>query len=137
MIYDSPRGRALLFGGFGGGNRNDTWEWDGTTWVDRTPASVKPPAAIRSTSSTIRSAGHAALRRLPAGAAARVRRHLAVERRDADVEQSDSVAESRTLVGHAMTFDTDRGTVLLFGGGGGPALSSDTWEWNGTSWKKR
>ena len=41
------------------------------------------------------------------------------------------------LVGHAMTFDTERARVLLFGGAGGPALSAETWEWNGAAWKKR
>ena len=28
----------MLFGGYGGSYRGDTWEWDGTVWVDKTPA---------------------------------------------------------------------------------------------------
>lgn len=40
MAYDAARDRIVLFGGFGcdspGGNLADTWEWDGTTWLDRT-----------------------------------------------------------------------------------------------------
>ena len=46
VIWDSMRGRAVLFGGFDEttGRRNDTWEWDSATmtWIDRTPAGTKP-----------------------------------------------------------------------------------------------
>ena len=41
MAYDSVRGRLVLFGGLDystGARRGDTWEWDGTTWINRTPA---------------------------------------------------------------------------------------------------
>ena len=44
MAYDSQRGRVVLFGGYGdSGGLADTWEWDGSTWVERTPA-TSPPA---------------------------------------------------------------------------------------------
>ena len=46
VVWDSMRGRAVLFGGFdeATGRRNDTWEWDSATmaWIDRTPAGTKP-----------------------------------------------------------------------------------------------
>ena len=44
MAYDSARGVVVLFGGSGncGGACDDTWEWDGTTWTQRTP-STSPP----------------------------------------------------------------------------------------------
>ncbi|MBK9129797.1 MAG: hypothetical protein IPM13_18740 [Phycisphaerales bacterium] len=40
MVWDSGRGLAVLFGGLGSGSAflNDTWEWDGRTWLNRTPA---------------------------------------------------------------------------------------------------
>jgi hypothetical protein len=34
MAYDAARQRVVLFGGYG---LADTWEWDGTTWVQRNP----------------------------------------------------------------------------------------------------
>src|SRR5207249_2202662 len=40
MAYDSARGRVVLFGGLGlgGCRRGDTWEWDGTAWIEKAPA---------------------------------------------------------------------------------------------------
>lgn len=43
MVWDARRGVSVLFGGLGSGAtvadlyRNDTWEYDGTNWVGRTP----------------------------------------------------------------------------------------------------
>lgn len=47
MAYDIKRDRIVLFGGTSGGSNGskaDTWEWDGTTWVDRTPPFGSPAA---------------------------------------------------------------------------------------------
>jgi hypothetical protein len=40
MTYDSARGRVVLFGGLGAtqGLLADTWEYDGTTWIEVSPA---------------------------------------------------------------------------------------------------
>ncbi len=48
MAYDTARGVCVLFGGAIGaatGDTNETWEWDGTNWANRTPA--KGPHARR------------------------------------------------------------------------------------------
>jgi hypothetical protein len=49
MAYDSGRQRVVLFGGTngvaGGALHSDTWEWDGATWLERTPASGPSPSA--------------------------------------------------------------------------------------------
>ena len=44
MVYDTARQRVVLFGGVSApiGSVNDTWEYDGTTWTQRTPASAPP-----------------------------------------------------------------------------------------------
>lgn len=44
MVWDSVRERVVLFGGSTGTRQKDTWEWDGTAWVDRTPAAIWPSA---------------------------------------------------------------------------------------------
>jgi hypothetical protein len=36
MVYDSVRGRLVLFGGYGVDALNDTWELDGMTWTEVT-----------------------------------------------------------------------------------------------------
>lgn len=33
MVYDSVRGRVVLFGGYGNTNLGDTWEWDTENWT--------------------------------------------------------------------------------------------------------
>jgi len=52
LAYDTTRERVVLFGGAtqlnGAGRAQDTWEFDGTTWIQATPA-VSPPARIAHT----------------------------------------------------------------------------------------
>src|SRR5258706_10036725 len=47
MAFDAARGRIVMFGGCAGSmcavRLGDTWEWDGTRWHEKTPAS-SPPA---------------------------------------------------------------------------------------------
>ena len=44
LAYDSARFRTVLFGGAGNiGVLSDTWEWDGTTWTQKSLA-TSPPA---------------------------------------------------------------------------------------------
>jgi hypothetical protein len=38
MAFDSARGEAVMFGGLTGGMTNQTWVWNGTTWLLRSPA---------------------------------------------------------------------------------------------------
>jgi len=44
VVWDSMRGRAVLFGGFDEttGRLNDTWEWDGSNWSSVTTTGTKP-----------------------------------------------------------------------------------------------
>lgn len=37
---------------------------------------------------------------------------------------------------HAMAYDSDRGTVMLFGGADDCRVLGDLWEWNGKTWHK-
>lgn len=43
MVWDAARSRVVLFGGRSPAYLNDTWEWDGTIWTNKTPASNNPP----------------------------------------------------------------------------------------------
>ncbi len=38
IVFDTARHRVVLFGGFTSAWVNDTWEWDGIGWQQRTPA---------------------------------------------------------------------------------------------------
>ena len=37
LAFDAARGRTVLFGGGNGAGAtfDDTWEWDGSTWIER------------------------------------------------------------------------------------------------------
>src|SRR5262245_4263147 len=50
MAYDLARARTVLFGGRGPTGTcfcdvSDTWEWDGTTWTQRSPLQSPPATA--------------------------------------------------------------------------------------------
>jgi hypothetical protein len=86
VAYDTARGVTVLFGGAtsleSDGLRGDTWEWDGTEWRERQPATSPPPCWL-----------------------------------------------------HAMAYDSSRHVTVLFGGAGGDSAEpGTTWEWDGTSW---
>jgi uncharacterized protein (TIGR03437 family) len=51
MAFDTSRGRVVLFGGYGpaypgGADTNDTWEFDGSTWVQVLPQ-ASPPSLVQ------------------------------------------------------------------------------------------
>lgn len=83
IAYDSRRDRVVLFGGYSiAFQLSDTWEWDGSGWIEKTPSSV--PAARG---------------------------------------------------GHTMAYDSARGRVVLFGGQDFLYTPyADTWEWDGEDW---
>jgi hypothetical protein len=46
MAHDVARERMVLFGGNDPGRLGDTWEWDGESWTQRTPATNPPPRNV-------------------------------------------------------------------------------------------
>jgi hypothetical protein len=44
MAWDEGRQRVIVFGG-SPNSLADTWEWDGTTWLQRMPLNPPPPSA--------------------------------------------------------------------------------------------
>ena len=138
MAYDSGRGRVVLFAG---ANENDfadfgdTWEWDGTSWIERTPAA-----------SPITRFGHAM-----AYDAARGRVVLfggydfAGSQVLADTWEWDGkdwiattpATNPPARFGQAMAYDAARQRIVLFGGAGATSELADTWEWDGSTWTER
>ena len=128
MAYDSARGVSVLFGGDGAsGLSSSTWEWDGTSWTQRTMATA-PPARVW-------------------GAMAYDSTHKQIVLFGGDnsndtwvydgtawTQVSPTSSPSQRL-GPAMAYDPTRGRVVLFGGrdANGQRLA-DTWEWDGAAW---
>ena len=141
MAYDSTRGVVVLFGGRGENDwylLDDTWEWDGTSWVECNPASQ--PTGRREHTMVYDS----------------VRGVIALfggfdingtilddtwEYDGMNWVQRSPASWPPARAGHAMAYDIARSIVVLFGGyyisGGNAIQRSDTWEWDGTSWVER
>src|SRR5438552_12415430 len=129
MAYDGVRGRAVLFSGVGvngGGNPADTWEWDGSNWSQRSPATS--PAART---------GHAMA--FDSGRGVTVLFGGMYYRNDTwEWDGNNWIPRAPPVsppvrFGHALAYDSGRGVTVLFGGAGDSGPRNDTWEWNGAA----
>jgi hypothetical protein len=132
MVYDGARNRVVVFGGLGpnGSRLDDTWEWDGSTWIHHTPATSPAPRYLHAM------AYDAARGRVvlfgglgPTGLL------------DDTWEWDGSAWIERfpttrppVRAAHAMAFDAARGRVVLFGGDQLGGYRDDTWDWDGNTW---
>lgn len=137
LVFDSVRDRVVVFGGIDVASPNpgflaDTWEYDGTTWVQRAVAgpSARSEYAMAFDSvrgETILFGGRDALG----------------QRGDtwsfdgvAWLQRSTTGPSARSQA--AMAFDLGSARVALFGGSPGfGAYLDDTWEWDGVTWIPR
>jgi len=145
MAYDSARGRVVLSGGgaISGSSYADTWDWDGNTWVKRTPA-TSPPARSFHAMAYDSARGHLVLFGGVSG--------YDINDGDLPHDLADTwESDGNTWVqrtpstspparhGHAMAYDSARGRVVLFGGYYEDEdfqyqYFADTWEWDGNTW---
>jgi hypothetical protein len=134
MAYDAARRQVVLFGGYDGQDRNDTWTWDGRTWTEQDPATLPPP-------------------RSPV--------QLAYDAVNQEVLlwDYDTLEGGETWVwngwdwtqrlppvsppywdGYRMAYDGANREVLLFGGAScgdlGCNYNRETWTWNGIEWAR-
>ena len=138
LAFDPVRNEIVLFSGTAGSANflGDTWVWNGTTWAQRAVVLPPPPRSAHAmvydrarsqvvlfggttpsmfdgTNETWTWNGAAWSQRAPA-------------------------TSPPVRFGHALTFDSARGEVLLYGGYNRTSnLLGDTWVWNGTTWIAR
>jgi hypothetical protein len=142
MAYDSARGRTVMYGGAVSGRwDSDTWEWDGSSWNRMAVPGPGPRAAFRMVYDT---------------------KHRVVVLfggigpPKADGTPQDYLRDTWTWNGvewrrvsgngpagrrdYSLTFDSQRGLVLLYGGAArsGPATQrfNDMWAWDGETWRE-
>ena len=129
MFHDPVSRKVILFGGTGlSSDLDDTWSWDGFLWS-------KPPSTAPSPPSSTTDDG-------PATYHEAARRTVIWTRSGAWTwNGSDWSAPGAGLApsprrGVAMTYDTDRQRVVLFGGRdrADDRLLDDTWLFDGTTW---
>jgi hypothetical protein len=140
MAYDSVRGRTVLFGGFQTSPSvailGDTWEWDGVTWAQQTPAVSPPPR--RKHAMAFDSARGVTV--LFGGAYGGPTYSDTWEWNGAEWTERQPAIVPALREYHAMAYDSIRGVTVLFGGRTGSSTSTaldDTWEWDGSAWTQR
>lgn len=136
MAYDSARGHSLLFGGSGGSGRSpalydDTWVWDGSSWLQQSPAVSPQP---RFGACVVYDAAREAV--ILFGGCGRAGFPLD----DAWAWSGSSWSECNPIhrpcprAYAAMTYDEANQQVILFGGQGMEGATNDTWLWDGHDW---
>lgn len=132
MAHDRARGVTVLFGG--SETNRETWEWDGTTW---TLKSNTGPAARRDHAMAYDSARGVTVLFGGKSGCCQVFGDTWEWDGQSWVQRATSLPDNFPngyRVRHAMSFDSARGVVVMFGGS---PLNNQTWEWNGSKWTRR
>jgi len=134
MAYDWANGRVLLFGGYGSKNMNDTWAWTGSDWVKLTPSTTPPiksrmgMVAIKETKEIVMYGGTTT-----SSTATPTTEMWKWDGKDwAQVKQSGGPTSG---VAPGMVYDELRSRIVFYGGHN-VSPKPDTYEWDGTAWKK-
>jgi hypothetical protein len=154
MAFDSVRNVVVLFGGEQGGDNgpehyfDDTWEWDGITWTNVSPAGnsgTDYPSARR---------GHAMVFDSDRGVVVLFGGEFNESENYSDIWEWDGttwtdVSPTSGTAGvdfpierrfHSMAYDSSRQVVVMFGGDFEWAtyMFGDLWEWDGNAgtWSK-
>lgn len=135
MVFDSARGRVVLFGGvdFAGNTRDDTWEWDGVSW-QLVASGINSPGGPRDFTAMAYDANRG-VTVLFGGLPPVV-----------ETWEWDGINWTPVLTPnfpspacgdrhmHAMTYDAVAQRVLLFGGLDCNGLNNDLWSYDGVDW---
>ncbi len=141
MAYDSARDRIVLFGGRDAtSDLSDTWEWDGSTWAQLSPTTHPTPRSAHSMAydpdrqRTVLFGGFAHT----AGTFLVSLLGDTWEWDGNDWAQRSPATSPSGRLASAMVYDVDARRTVLFGGEDlhGNAVSTDTWEWDGSDWSR-
>jgi hypothetical protein len=147
LAFDSFRGVAVMFGGFGKTSPpslGDTWEWNGERWLEGgvpggtpDPRAQVPPAR---NSHAMASAGPSGGVLLVGGALSSAPRLIdTLWLWNGSSWQAQSDAGPPGLALPAAVYDTRRNVLVVYGGAGlgNGTLYGNTWEWDGNIWEQR
>lgn len=148
LVYEPVRGRVVVFGGLTTALRpnmppgvfrdlalNDTWEWDGATWIrDTSPTAPSPRQGFAMASDGRRIVLFGGLETVQDNSSPMNDTWVLVDTQW--VRRSPRSAPSRRF-NAAMAYDPSRDKLVLFGGHVSPVDVSETWEWDGAEWTQR
>lgn len=134
-VYDSARGRVVLFGGSDGSTLfGDTWEYDGGNWAEiQTDSAPSPRRGHAMAYDTQRERTV-----LFGGVTDDTVANDTWEFDGVDwikVGPTPGIPSARAF--HAMAYDGARNCVVLYGGSTSAGLAQDTWEFDGVDWARR
>ena len=132
MVYDSARGKVVMFGGNEAGFDflNETWEYDGGAWTQVTTASS--PDARRSHAMVYDSGREKTV--MHAGRVSGSYLDDTWEYDGVDWTQQNTAYSPLARYSHAMAYDSARGETVMFGGYAGGWPQSDDYEYEGVTW---
>jgi hypothetical protein len=137
LAYDSKRKVVVMFGGYGGngGDRSDTWEFDGTNWRQRSSGGPYPRFDMEM--------AYDEARGLVVLFGGQHQSSRSVRLGDTWVWDGKVWLEHFGIPGPgkrtyaSMAYDSKRQVVVLTGGTDRSGTNfDDTWEWNGKTWTK-
>ncbi len=142
MAYDAAHQQVVLFGGTAGittGSElfNDTWLWDGSTWVRQKPVNSPSP---RYGAAIAYDEAHSQIV-LFGGVTSTTQLTLSGETWIWDPGHNtwilQNVSGPSPRYKASMAYDSNTHQLILFGGGTSAVNAfADTWAWNGTGWKQ-
>ena len=128
MAYDFLHHRSVLFGGYDGNYLSDTWQFDGSTWVQLPVAGppgryLAPMVYDSARGVSVLFGGY----------------NNGIQ---SDTWEWNGVSWARKLTAHtpplrlwtAMAYDSAHHVTVLFGGAIDTGLYNDTWEYDGSDW---
>ncbi|MFH1809969.1 MAG: kelch repeat-containing protein [Pseudomonadota bacterium] len=139
LVYDSARGKAVLFGGSGSaGVLQDVWEFDSATaaWSQRSATSLAPSARSAPAMAYDASRGRVVLFGGCAGMACRQDTWEWDGATGLWQDRTPAVPGPSLRQGAAMAWVPATGTVMMFGGSGynsGSPVADTWWEWDGAT----
>lgn len=137
MAYNNARGTVFAYSGDNAYSvqLTDTWEWNGTMW---TPDAASGPGGLLNGAMAYDSArGRLVLFGGDHYTTSWARTSDTWEwEAPGQWMQHHPATHPDPRHTHAMAYDPDRGTTVMFGGYTTNSALTDTWEWNGTDWSE-
>ena len=134
--FDSNRRKLVLFGGIdqSGKSLNDTWEWDGAKWEQKT-LETNPGPRVAHAVAYDEKRGRIVLFGGQAGA------NSLADTWEYDGKNWTKLETGNALparVAHALVYNRKRGKILLFGGTdfASKQTFNDAWEFDGKTWTR-
>lgn len=141
MAYDSRRAVTVLFGGLQNFNDQlgDTWEWNGLSWAQRTPADPEGDGDPEPRANHAMAYDPARGVTVLFGGAVGFSPSRATWEWDGVSWRLAAVTGPPARQLHTMVYDPGQQAVVLFGGdldeAGDPSgMTGDIWSWNGIDW---